>query len=386
MVIALRTKKGKMKITLVLVASLVLFGFIMPGDSCKKAEAAMENPAGSPDGPYVLYRNGFVHTMYIRDRGGEMSVIADSVVLADKSNIKLKVRTDRPAKTFTVKLKDHLVNENTEYPGVKKMFIVSDIEGSFKAFRKLLQSNKIINDDYEWTFGDGHLVLTGDFVDRGDLVTEVLWLIYSLEEKAKAAGGYVHFILGNHEIMNMNGDLRYLNSKYVNNAALLNTDFIELYGDNAELGRWFRTKNVAEKIGDILFVHGGISGLVNGMNISAPEINQLVRPHYADTSYTYPPRVDTLFSDFGPFWYRGYYVGARAGQTQIDSTLEKFGVKHIATGHTVISDTISVLYGGKVFNTDVYHSKGISEGLFFENGNFYRATPQGEKFLIWRKN
>ena len=155
-----------------------------------------------------------------------MSVVADSVVLADKSNIKLKVRTDRPAKSFTVKLKDQLVNENTEYPGVNKMFIVSDIEGSFKAFRKLLQSNKIINDDYEWTFGNGHLVLTGDFVDRGDLVTEVLWLIYSLEEKAKAAGGYVHFILGNHEIMNMNGDLRYLNAKYVNNAALLNTDFM----------------------------------------------------------------------------------------------------------------------------------------------------------------
>ncbi len=45
-------------------------------------------------------------------------------------------------------------------------------------------------------------------------MTECLWLIYSLEEKAKAAGGYVHFILGNHEIMNMQGDFRYVQDKY----------------------------------------------------------------------------------------------------------------------------------------------------------------------------
>ena len=47
------------------------------------------------------------------------------------------------------------------------------------------------------------------------MVTEVLWLIYSLEEKAKAAGGYVHYILGNHEIMNMSNDLRYVQNRYM---------------------------------------------------------------------------------------------------------------------------------------------------------------------------
>ncbi len=50
--------------------------------------------------------------------------------------------------------------------------------------------------------------------DRGEQVTECLWLIYSLEEKAKAVGGYVHFVLGNHEIMNLQGDFRYVQEKY----------------------------------------------------------------------------------------------------------------------------------------------------------------------------
>ena len=86
-----------------------------------------------------------------------------------------------------------------------------DVEGNFSALRKLLQANKIITEDFNWQFGKGHLVLIGDFFDRGEQVTELLWFIYSLEEKAKDAGGYVHFILGNHEIMNLSADLRYVN-------------------------------------------------------------------------------------------------------------------------------------------------------------------------------
>jgi hypothetical protein len=113
---------------------------------------------------------------------------------------------------------------------------------------------------YNWIFGDGHLVLTGDFFDRGDQVTEVLWLIYSLEDKAKAVGGYVHFVLGNHEIMNLSGDLRYLHPKYVQNTVLLNEDYMgSLYGESSEIGRWLRTKNIVEKVGTILFAHAGIS-------------------------------------------------------------------------------------------------------------------------------
>ena len=120
------------------------------------------------------------------------------------------------------------------------------------------------------------------------------------------------------------------------------------------------------------------------MQISLPDINKISRPFYADSIYKYPdPRLDTLYSDWGPFWYRGYYAGtARASQQQVDSTLQKFGIKHIATGHTVIADTVSVLYGGKLFNTDVYHSKGISEALLMEGSKFYRVNAGGEKFLL----
>mgnify|MGYP000272674478 CR=1 FL=1 len=362
---------------------LLLAGFVLPDDSCRQNTTVKSAVNGQADGPYVSYKGDKIYVKYIVESGGVKSVQQDSMGIAEKAGIVLNVLTDEPGKTFSVKLKSELENEKTDYGGVSKRFIVSDIEGNFRAFRQLLQANKVIDSSFNWIFGNGHLVLTGDFVDRGTQQNEVLWLIYSLEDKAKAAGGYVHYVLGNHEIMNMSGDLRYLHAKYTEHANLLQENFVSLYGENAELGRWLRTKNVVEKIGDILFCHAGISGPVNSMDISTSKINKLVRPYYPDTSYKYStPEAEILYSDWGPFWYRGYYYGTKATSSQVDSTLSIYKVKHIATGHTVVADTISVLYNGKVINTDVHHAKGHTEAMLIEHGQYYRVNIIGEKFLV----
>ena len=362
-------------------------GFIIAHNSFRTTEIAGTYHINQLDGPYVLYNGNQVFVKYIMNDHGKKLVKQDSLPLSEKSNLSLNVLTDEEGKTFTVKLKSQIQNEKTEFSNISKQFIVSDIEGNFSAFRKLLQANNVIDANFNWVFGEGHLVLTGDFVDRGIQQNEVLWLIYSLEEKAKAAGGYVHFILGNHEIMNLNGDHRYLNTKYVEAATLLMENFVSLYGENAELGRWLRSKNVVEKVGDILFCHGGISAAVNQMDIPVSKINKLVRPFLADSTYPFKSvDVNILYSDFGPFWYRGYYAGTlKASVMQVDSTLATYKVKHIATGHTVVADTISVLFGGKVINTDVHHAKGNSEALLVDDGKFYRVTASGEKFLVLKK-
>jgi hypothetical protein len=374
-----------MKKKRLLAIPLLLAGFVLPDEKCGNADDSPPVMAALPDGPYVLYKNNSIVAKYIADENGTMMARIDSIPVSDRDKLQLTVATDEAGKRFTVALKDQLVTEKTEYPHVNRQFVISDIEGNFRAFRKMLQVNGIIDTALNWTFGEGHLVLTGDYFDRGNQVTEVLWLIYTLEEKAKAAGGYVHFILGNHEIMNMSGDLRYVHKKYIDNSLLLKEKYETLFSEQSELGRWLRTKNVMEKIGDVLYAHGGISSAVNRMALSAEQTNQLIRPWYADSTYQYnDPRVDTLYSDWGPFWYRGYYAGVRASHGQLDSTLSKYAVKHVATGHTVIADTVSMLYGGKLFNTDVHHARGISEALYIENSAYYRVTLSGEKFLLWK--
>ncbi len=335
------------------------------------------------DGPYVLYRNDSVFVKYIEDNSGAKTVKTDSTSAAMKNNINLQINTDIPGKTFTVQLKQKLGDEKSEYKGIKKMLVMSDIEGNFEAFRKLLQGNGVIDENFNWTYGKDHLVLVGDFVDRGTMVTEVLWLIYSLEEKAKAAGGYVHYILGNHEIMNMSDELDYVQERYIQHAQLMNKPYMQLFGANSEIGRWLATKNVIERVGNTLFTHGGVSGYLNNLNISLKELNEITRPFYTDTTYRYKDdRLNLVFSDFGPFWYRNYYKAPRANPQQIDSTLDIYNVRAITTGHTIIANEIRSLYNGKVFNTDVHHAEGRSEALLIDDGKFWRVNTAGEKFDI----
>ncbi|HVT84271.1 MAG TPA: metallophosphoesterase [Chitinophagaceae bacterium] len=336
------------------------------------------------DGPYVLYRNDSILVKYVYENDGTDIVKTEEYSLSQKANVVLHINTDEAKKTFSVALKAKLSKEKAEYKKASRLFILSDIEGNFTAFRKLLQGNGVINENYDWTFGNGELVLVGDFFDRGSQVTEVLWLIYSLEDKAKTAGGYVHFVLGNHEIMNMSNDLRYLNEKYLKTISALKEQYMNLYGENSELGRWLRTKNVIERVGDMLFIHGGISSEMNNVNLTIAQINDLARPFYADTSYKYPfVETDLILGENGPFWYRGYYMGTRiATDEQIDSTLNKFYVRHIVTGHTIIADTISVWRKGRLFDTDVHHAGGKSEALLVEDKKFYRVNATGEKKQI----
>ena len=91
----------------------------------------------------------------------------------------------------------------------------------------------------------------------------------------------MHFVLGNHDLMNMNKDLRYVRKKYFENAKLMNeepTFLLSQYG--TELGKWLNTKNIVEKIGDYVFVHAGISKEVSDLNLSVEELNEHARKYY----------------------------------------------------------------------------------------------------------
>ena len=336
------------------------------------------------DGPYVSYKGDWIYVDYIMDNHGNYQPKTDSFPLRDKASVKLSVGTKNTGGSFPVYIKEFMENERAEYTNVSKQFAISDIEVNFNALRNMLLAGAVIDSAYNWTFGDGHLVLTGDFVDRGENVTEVLWLIYSLENKAEKAGGHVHFILGNHEIMNLSVDIRYVHNKYLCTANLLGKHFMYLFDENTELGRWLRKKNIIEKVGDVLYIHAGISPEMNKLGLAIPTINNMARPYYADSTYLFPDtRLDTIMADLGPFWYRGYYKGLPLASPQtIDSSFSLFGVKQIVTGHTVVGEKVSTWFDGKVINTDVPHAAGKSEALFIEGGKYYRVKSNGKKELL----
>lgn len=335
------------------------------------------------DGPYITYS---------RDSIIKQTVLGNAVTRRAyeyNENIPLLSHTDDSRSTFTITLKKEYKQEPSEYKQPEKLFVLSDIEGNFEAFRKLLQAGNVIDEQYNWTYGRGHLVFLGDMFDRGKQVTECLWLIHSLEEKAKAAGGYVHFILGNHEIMNLNGDERYVNQKYKYNSEMIGMQNRELYNESSELGRWLRSKNIMEKVGNLLFVHGGISREVNNLDTSLEEMNDLARSYILKGSLTKGnanSRMNILrSSDASPFWNRGYYLKDGKGRTSpsvVDSTLQKFNVSKIITGHTIVAHTVSSHYDGKVINTDTKHAEGDSEALIIENNRYYKMGDNGKREML----
>lgn len=293
-------------------------------------------------------------------------------MLTSKHQIALSVPDqDKPERTFSFSLKQDLRNQPCEYSKPSRILALSDIEGNFQSFRKLLYKYKVIDKHYKWIFKDGHLVIAGDCFDRGEQVMECLWLIYSLEEKAQRNGGYVHFILGNHEIMNLTGDWRYVHPKY---AQRENGSSTALYDGNNELWRWLCTKNIIEKIGDILFVHGGIAKELLKPGIFTAEINKIARPYYtrAEEKFTDPLLSLIYGTETSPFWYRGYYLGT-ASQEQVDATLKHFNVKTIVTGHTIIG-SVESFFDGKVINIDNDHTTDSSEALLISHDKFYRIS------------
>jgi hypothetical protein len=331
------------------------------------------------DGPYLFYKNDSLFIESINN--GKLK--KDSIDLKLEATPLLSVAVPgKPGVSFPVPLKEALNYEPAEYKSAEKLFVVSDIEGTFQGFNKLLLAGGVINEQFKWTFGKGHLVVCGDLFDRGEEVTACLWLLYKLESDAKAKGGYVHVILGNHEIMNLSEDLRYVHPKYSEVAMLMGRTYMDLYAANTELGRWLRTKNIMERIGNYLFMHGGVSQAVNETGLSLKEINHLVRPLYDKDGFDslLLEKKATLFfnGNTSPFWYRGYFVPPLASMAQVDSTLNIFDVKRIVVGHTIV-DSIQTRYHGKIIAIDVNHHTGNHQALLIEKDSFYRMNVGGKK-------
>ena len=117
-------------------------------------------------------------------------------------------------------------------------------------------------------------MITGDIFDRGPDVLPALWLLHRLEKEAKEAGGGVHLLLGNHEVMVLNGDLRYLHPKYHKVSEVFEKNYEDLFSDQSVLGQWLRSRPVLIKINDAIFAHGGFHPHLAEQNLTLQHINQ----------------------------------------------------------------------------------------------------------------
>lgn len=342
------------------------------------------------DGPHVFYDNGqiLVRNFIISPNLCEMN----EQVFAEDDFVSLLCKLDPAGKiAFKFPLRKTHQPPPSVYPQPDKIFAISDIEGNFRAFANTLKSNGIIDNRFKWTYGDGHLVLVGDFFDRGSNVTACLWLVYKLEAEAERAGGRVHFILGNHEEMNMRGDDRFVVQKYKRIAEKMELPVRDFYEKDTELGKWLRTKNVAEKIGNTLFVHGGISPEFAATGMDLKRVNEVAHQFMGESfrlielqsgNDTKSPLV---FHKSGPLWYRGYFKES-ISQSDFEKVLTTYQVDRIVVGHTIVEE-IEAMYEGKLIPIDVKHKKKVANdgynAIEILNGTtIEKVSPTGKRQKI----
>ena len=202
----------------------------------------------------------------------------------------------------------------------KSVIAIGDVHGDFDDFVGILQHTGLIDKQHHWTGGKTTLVQVGDLLDRGPKPRDVMDLLMALENEASKDGGRVESLLGNHEMMNIMGDLRYVTPENYASFADANSEerrrsgykeyskwreghpallaelaqpmelteaewmarhpagFIEqreAFGPKGSYGKWLRGHVVLAEINGVVFLHGGISPSLASMKLNA--INSRIR-------------------------------------------------------------------------------------------------------------
>ncbi|HRP85956.1 MAG TPA: metallophosphoesterase [Gammaproteobacteria bacterium] len=167
------------------------------------------------------------------------------------------------------------------FEGVERVVAIGDVHGARDELVALLGDVGLVDAELRWSGGRTHLVSVGDLLDRGDYGRQVMDLLMRLQQEAAAAGGAVHVLLGNHEVMNLTGDLRYVSegdyAQFGTEArAGLPAGFFErraALAPEGYYGQWLLGLPVALVVNDTLFVHGGVSQMLEGMSLE--QINRV---------------------------------------------------------------------------------------------------------------
>jgi hypothetical protein len=301
------------------------------------------------------------------------------------------------------------------FTGVKRIVAVGDVHGGYDEFIAVLRAAGVIDASNKWSGGETHLVQTGDCLDRGAESRKVLDLLITLEGQARRAKGRVHALLGNHEAMNLYGDLRYVSAgeyeafKTPQSAELRDRAYEELadpakkndaayrskwyeehplgwiehrqaFGPSGKYGKFIRERPAIVKINDSMFLHGGISPKYTDTTIE--EMNKRIRAELRDFKLL---NGGLVTAEDGPLWYRGLATDSEDDLSPfVDQILKSFGVARIVIGHTPTAGAVMPRFGGRVALIDVGLSKAYNQSpacLILEEGKAF-ALHRGTRLEL----
>jgi hypothetical protein len=291
----------------------------------------------------------------------------------------------------------------------ERIVAIGDIHGAYTQFVAILRAAGLIDQRDRWIGQKAVFVQTGDILDRGPDSKKAIDLIRKLERDAQRAGGRVYPLLGNHELMRLVDDWRYVSTgeldgfkngdsidlreraitilgaeaekqakaagkpwdpeeyrqRFIKDIPLGYLEMKQAFGPMGDYGKWVRARPAVARINGIVFMHGGVSSDVAPLGCEG--INQAVQKDLVSLPVPLD-QVPMLFSasETGPLWYRGM---ANEPEETLAPTLEtmmmQMRARAIVVGHTVVAPgRIVTRLGGRVIQID----SGMVGGQFFVGG------------------
>jgi hypothetical protein len=268
---------------------------------------------------------------------------------------------------------------------------------------------------YQWSGGRTIVVQIGDqndscrpidgkcdhIEDDKDDDISIFMFFTMLHSLALKVGGGVYSLIGNHELMNIKGDLRYVSNENINKFTKYKDPFTkEVLNGTAEEnfkhaflnGNEYAnligcTRQSVLIIGDFLFIHAGINkeflNKFRGRD-ELQDLNELVKNWIVTklTEFKSDPRMEMILNDANnsPFWMR--VLGQLPAnlpennndcRTLINPIIEAYKIKGMVIGHTPqinmengankneLVNGINGTCGNKLFRIDVGASKAFLE-------------------------
>lgn len=283
--------------------------------------------------------------------------------------------------------------DDYHWTGVERVVAIGDLHGDYGQYIKVMKSAGLIDKSGKWSGGETHLVQTGDITDRGDDSRKIIDHLVKLKKQAKKKGGFVHLLIGNHETMNVIGDLRYVTpgefkAFVTKNSARLQKlqwerqvawmeanvpEFAEMdieayrqewekqvplgwvehrqaWALNGEYGKWVKNNQVAIQVNDSIFLHGGISEKYCSFSLQSLTEQVMVGMQNND------PGIVTAMNDpLGPVWYRGLAQEDEANEIYsqtLDNILKRYDAKRIVIGHTPTGGVVWPRFDQRVVAND----------------------------------
>jgi len=258
-----------------------------------------------------------------------------------------------------------------------RIVAIGDLHGDLEASRTALRLAGAIDASDQWIGGDLVVVQTGDILDRGDGEPEIIELFQRLKAESAAAGGAVHVLNGNHELMNSYLDFRYVTEDgfedYGGEVEFDPADSVMAsldpshrgrayaVGPGGPLARVFSEQTVQVIVGKTLFAHAGI--LPEHVDMGLDNMEAAVRSWLLAEA----PQPEWIRGDLSPVWNRVYSSDPTLESCDIlDTVLDRLDLDRMVVGHTVQDAGITAYCGGRVWCIDVglaAHYGGVPEVL-----------------------